>query len=219
MFPSAPDLVRHVRLLTGAVSVTAVPPPAPPPLSVGDLATVVLAGPPTAGDTRVIAVDGPSGSGKSTFASRLAAALGAPVVAMDDLYPGWDGLEAGVARLRDEVLAPLARREPATWRRWDWAREEPGGWDCLAPGPAVVVDGVGSGARAVAGDIVLLVWVEAADDLRRRRALDRDGPAYGRHWDRWAGQERAHHDVERTRERADLTVSGGADGAWWWRAA
>lgn len=58
-----------------------------------ELADRVRAAPARAGGTRVVAVDGPAGSGKSTFAARLSAALGAPVVHLDDLIPGWTGLD------------------------------------------------------------------------------------------------------------------------------
>ncbi|WP_454229155.1 uridine kinase family protein [Propioniciclava flava] len=82
--------------------------------------------PPRCGATRVVAIDGLSGAGKTTLASLVAARLGAPVVHMDDLYPGWDGLAAGVAYLVDAVLRPLAVGEPARYRAWDWADERRG---------------------------------------------------------------------------------------------
>ena len=54
----------------------------------------------------IIAVDGRSGSGKTTLAQRLAATLrqhpvqGGPLtvleLSLENMYPGWDGLEAGV---------------------------------------------------------------------------------------------------------------------------
>jgi adenylylsulfate kinase-like enzyme len=56
----------------------------------------------------VIAVDGRSGSGKTSLAARLRSALHAPVVTLEDLYGGWDGLERGIDLLVSEVLEPLA---------------------------------------------------------------------------------------------------------------
>ena len=75
---------------------------------------------PRAGATTVVVVDGPSGSGKSTFATRLAAASGAGLLSLEDMYPGWDGLDEGAARLVSDVLEPLSRGEQPTVRRWDW---------------------------------------------------------------------------------------------------
>ncbi|MFM9126640.1 MAG: hypothetical protein ACKOTA_03585, partial [Solirubrobacterales bacterium] len=40
----------------------------------------------------------------------------------------------------------------------------------------------------------------------RRRALERDGEVFDRHWDRWSEQVEAHLERERTRERADVVV-------------
>jgi hypothetical protein len=58
--------------------------------------------------TRVIGIDGMSGSGKSGFARRLAAELGASVLGVDDLVPGWDALAESVSLLTEWVLRPLA---------------------------------------------------------------------------------------------------------------
>ena len=72
---------------------------------------------PRCGPVRLIAVDGPSGSGKSTLGAAIGAALDAPVVHMDDIYPGWDGLADAVPLVTTQVLEPLAvrpaRRIPA----------------------------------------------------------------------------------------------------------
>ena len=76
---------------------------------------------PRCGATSVVAIDGPSGAGKTDFAGSLAMSLpNAQLLHMDDLSPGWDGLDQAVADLHDQVLAPLARGERAAYRRWDW---------------------------------------------------------------------------------------------------
>lgn len=155
-------------------------------------------------------VDGPSGSGKSTLGERLAAALGgSPVLHMDDLYPGWDGLADAVPLLHERIVAPLAAGRAARYRRYDWVRgtyyaEE----HDLGRPPLLVVEGVASGARVVAAHTVLLAWVEAPRAERFRRGIERDGEAYRPHWERWARQEDVHFAAERTRERADLLVDG-----------
>jgi hypothetical protein len=160
----------------------------------------------------VVALDGPSGAGKTTLAKALAARLpDAAVVHLDDLYPGWDGLDAAVPLLVEHVLAPLAGPAPIVVPAWDWTRDAPGPArprpDLGPPRPAVVlVEGAGSGARACAPYLTALVWLEAPEPLRKERALARDGAAYAPHWDRWARQERRHAARERTRERADLVL-------------
>src|SRR6202042_2836673 len=61
-------------------------------MTVAELAARLAQTEPRLGRTRLIAVDGRSGSGKTWFAGRLARPLDAPVIHLDDLYPGWDGL-------------------------------------------------------------------------------------------------------------------------------
>ncbi len=56
----------------------------------------------------MLAIDGRTGSGKSTLAGRLAERLDAPIVQLEQLYPGWDGLQAGIDLLVEAVLVPLS---------------------------------------------------------------------------------------------------------------
>ena len=71
---------------------------------------------PRAGRTRVLAIDGRSGAGKSSLAAAMSGELGAPVVSLEDLYGGWDGLENGIDLLVSEVLEPLAAGRAALSR-------------------------------------------------------------------------------------------------------
>ena len=161
---------------------------------------------PGAGRTRVLAIDGRSGSGKTRLAADLGERLAAPVVALEDLYGGWDGLEHGIDLLVADVLEPLAAGRPALvprydWVAWEWARPRP-----LAPPPVLIVEGVGAGARRAAAFASLLVWLEVPADVRKKRALDRDGDTFAPHWDRWAAQEDALLAREQTPDRADIVV-------------
>lgn len=73
----------------------------------------------------------------------------------------------------------------------------------------LVVDGAGSGALAAAPYLSGLLWLEAADEVRRTRALGRDGDLYAPHWERWASQEEDFHARDDVRARADLTIVTG----------
>lgn len=173
------------------------------------LATRVLAARPRCGGTRLVCVDGRSGSGKTTFAGRLATALGgAPVLHMDEIYPGWDGLAGSVPLLHAGVIAPLLAGREAGYRRWDWATSAPAETVPLGRPPLLVVEGVGSGAHVIAAHAVLLVWMDAPREVRYGRGIARDGESYRPHWDRWAAQEDLHFAAEHTRDRADVHVDG-----------
>jgi hypothetical protein len=166
---------------------------------------LVDASEPRCGTTHLIAIDGPSGAGKTTFAADLAAALSAPTVHMDDLYPGWDGLRAGTWRLQDWVVAPLATGRPARYRRWDWGTAAYGDWVQLPPAEVVVVEGCGSGAMPAGRALSALVWVEADAAVRYARGIARD-PGFAPFWDRWAAQEGELYAADGTRARADLVI-------------
>jgi uridine kinase len=162
-----------------------------------------------AGRTRVVAIDGRSGAGKTRLAGALHAELGAPVVSLDDLYGGWDGLERGIDLLVTEVLEPLAAGRAARVPRYDWGAGDWADPAPLTPPDVLIVEGAGAGARRAAAFESLLVWLESPPSVRKKRALDRDGETFAPYWDRWAAQEDAMLARERTPERADLVLKTG----------
>jgi len=162
---------------------------------------------PRCGRTRVLAVDGRSGVGKTSLAAGLRAALGAPVVALEELYGGWDGLERGIDLLVAAVLEPLSAGRAARVPRYDWVAAA---WDApwvLEPPGLLIVEGVGAGARRAAAYASVLIWIEEPAPVRKKRALDRDGATFIPYWDMWAAQEEAMLAREHTTERADLVIT------------
>jgi uridine kinase len=163
---------------------------------------------PACGTTKVVAIDGPSGAGKTDFAAALAEHLpDSQVLHMDDLYPGWDGLEQAVTDLHDQVLAPLARGELAAYRRWDWGHDRHDHWQSLPATNLLIVEGVGSGAGPGRALESALIWLEADPEVRFRRGIERDGESYLPHWRRWAAHEKALFALDRTRSRADVIIN------------
>lgn len=164
--------------------------------------------PATLGSGRLVCIDGPAGSGKTTLADAVAAALGgAPVVHLDDLYPGWEGLPQVAARVLD-LLGPLSCDRPGRYRRYDWVAGGYAEEHEVTPGPWLVLEGVGAGQSGWARLTTLLVWVEVADDLRLARGIARDGEAMRGQWVSWMAQEQAHFARDATRARADVHVDG-----------
>jgi pantothenate kinase-related protein Tda10 len=193
-------------------------------LTPGALADWVLARPPApalpAGPA-VVAVDGRSGAGKTTLARAAAAAAtargaAAVVVHLDDLYPGWDGLEAVVPIVVQHVLAPLAGGAEVVVPTWDWEAARPGpARPVPALGPprprVVLLEGAGAGARAADPWLAGVVWVDAEATVRRSRALARDGDTYAPHWERWSAQEEAYARRERLPARATLVLDASGE--------
>lgn len=162
----------------------------------------------TLGTGRLVCVDGPAGSGKTTLADALRDQRpGAAVVHMDDLFEGWAGLPRIDAQL-DRLLGPLSEDRPGNYRRWDWHAHTWAEEVTVDPVDLLVLEGVGSGSLRAAGVTTVLVWIEAAYDVRMRRGLERDGDAFASHWEEWARAEADHFARHRTRERADLVLDG-----------
>jgi uridine kinase len=164
---------------------------------------------PTLGAGRLICVDGPAGAGKSSLAEAIVRLAPAPLVHMDDLYPGWDGLPKVAGQL-EGLLRPLAEGRTGSYRRYDWHLGRFAETVAVPPCELLVLEGVGSGSRLVADLVTVLVWVDAPYTLRIRRGIERDGDAFAPHWADWARAEGDHFAAENTAERADLVVDGTA---------
>jgi len=158
----------------------------------------------------VVLLDGRSGSGKTTLARALVEAWGGPValVRLDDIYPGWDGLEAASEHIREHVLEPLAAGGEPRWRRWDWTTDAPAEWHALDPSRPVLIEGCGALSRSTRALASFTLWVELDPQTRKRRALSRDGDAYRPHWDRWAAQEEAFIEREHPASLAGVVIDG-----------
>ncbi|WP_320514100.1 AAA family ATPase [Curtobacterium sp. CFBP9011] len=154
----------------------------------------------------IILVDGRSGTGKTTLGNALAAELDATLVHLDDIYPGWDGLQEAADAVVRDVLGV-----PAGYRRWDWARSEPADWVPVDASAPLVIEGCGALSRASAPLATFRVWLTADEGERRRRALDRDGEAFARQWERWARQEEAFIAAEAPQTLADEVLRSEED--------
>jgi uridine kinase len=164
--------------------------------------------PARAGECRILAVDGPSGAGKSSLAAAVAAELGAQIVPLDDLIPGWGGLRAGPELARRDVVEPIAAGRDGSYRRYDWVRGEYAEWHPVPRAEHLVIEGCGAGARDLAAYLSLLVWVDADIELRFERGMARDGETFRPHWTAWERESQAFFAQERIRERADVLVDG-----------
>ncbi|MDN5764289.1 MAG: hypothetical protein L0H96_05430 [Humibacillus sp.] len=191
----------------------------PEPERVATITALAVAATPRCSSTVVVAIDGTSGAGKTTLAQGVVAALAAlpgepggasttdvGLVHMDHLYPGWDGLQVAPDLLTTQVLAPIARGEPAAYRVWSWLRNEWKGSRAVAPSRFLVVEGCGSSVMPAGAYAAVRVFMEADRGLRMERGIARDGEAYRPNWQRWADQETALFDADGTRRRADLVI-------------
>jgi uridine kinase len=148
-----------------------------------------------------VLIDGRSGSGKTELARAIVALRPEyQLVRLDDVYPGWEGLDAASAAVPGILSA-------GRWREWDWLASSPGRWHELDGSRPVIVEGVGAISRASRGLADAAIWVELDDASRRVRAVERE-PDLAAHWDLWAAQELAFIAREGPRELADIVMAG-----------
>ncbi|MFE3206121.1 uridine kinase [Embleya sp. NPDC059237] len=172
------------------------------------LAACAVALRPSVGRTRLIVVDGIGGSGKTTFADTLAAHLpGAPVVRLDDFarpgdFFGW------LPRLREQLLAPLARHEAARCDIYDWPAYRIGGYREIPAAPVVILEGVGAARRELDTVTALRILVDTPAEVAAARTLERDGPGLAWFWRLWRVAEAAHLAADRPWDRPHVRVDG-----------
>ena len=160
----------------------------------------------------VLLIDGRAGSGKSTLADEVQNEFfklgeSAPrVIHLDDLYPGWDGLQLGVEYLQRAILNPLGRREVAHYQLIDWAAGERAEWREFAGGTPLIVEGCGAINRNSIESADLSVWLEESEEIRKERWLGREGNDV--HWAQWAAQELDFYAREGSSDLAGRVLGG-----------
>ncbi len=164
---------------------------------------------PSSAEYAITLVDGRSGAGKSHFAAELARAQGAVVVSIDDVYPGWDGLDAGSWHIHDYLVRPYLAGLTGRYRPWSWGEQHRGEWVEVPREVPLIVEGCGAIRRESITASSRRVWLETDDAVRRERALERDGHMYEPHWTRWALQEERFLALHHSRELATEIVNMG----------
>lgn len=159
---------------------------------------------PSCGPVRVIAVDGPSAAGKSTFAGRLARELGAPLIGSDDFPLPWDAKPLSWWPNAALILKELEQGRTAILKPYHWQTATYGEPRRIPPAPIVVLEGVGAAWQGCPA--AYRIWVDAPYEVRRLRALDRDGEEYLPAWESWALKEDEHYAADQTRAHADLVI-------------
>ena len=170
------------------------------------------------GQLPIVLIDGRAGAGKSQLAKGLSEAYfkldkqAARVVAMDDLYPGWEGLSSGSVYLYEKILRPLSQGETASWQVWDWLENKRGVNDEMAGnrefsgGTALIVEGCGSISRLTSEIADLTIWIEADSAIRKARFSARDAGKFDEYFGVWSAQEDEFYERENSQQLAQITI-------------
>lgn len=129
------------------------------------------------------------------------------MVSLDDVYPGWDGLDAGSHHVYRSVIEPLLGGEIGRYRRWDWSLVGHGEWVEVFHPTLVIIEGCGAIRREAPQLSSELYWLEAPEEVRRLRTRERDGDTFQGEWQRWALQEQRFLALHDSRGRASSILS------------
>ena len=182
-------------------------------MSLQDLAVKILSKP-CPHPVRLVAVDGRAGSGKSTLAERLAEALGnAPVFPLDD-FGSYVDIISRWPQFEEQVLVPLFQGRDARYQARDWEGDYAGNsfkdWKDLPFAKTVILEGVTSSRSALADRLAFSIWVDAPQEVRLQRGLDRDKgiPGIEELWRNFQAMEDRFFAEDDCRGRADVVVDG-----------
>lgn len=163
------------------------------------------------GDPPIVAIDGRGSSGKSTLARRLCRITpGSAVVHTDDIawahaVLDWTDL------LIDGIIRPVRAGAKVSYRPPKWDERGRAGAITVPVGLSLLlVEGVGSGRRSLAGHLDGVIWVETPLEVTARRTAVRVAAGETTEADcaAWMAEELPFVERERTWERALLTIDG-----------
>lgn len=162
---------------------------------------------------RIIGIDGPAGAGKTTLAGKLQAAFSDQVVHvihMDDLYDGWENaLTTQLTKVLENGIAkPVSQGKAYEYRKYDWLSASFGDLVRYPHPNLLILEGVGSGQKAIRKYLDQLIWIDIEADVGLNRVLRRDGDYIENHMRVWQMRESEHFKQENTRDCATIRFDG-----------
>ena len=160
----------------------------------------------------IIAIDGPAGAGKTTLAHEIYLAISlkmsVSVIHMDDLYDGWDNaLSADLTKVLRYLTEQHMQARPAKIRRYNWNASSFDDSEEIAASDLLILEGVGSGDRAIQDDLAALIWIDIDPDIGVNRVIDRDGAQVADEMRKWLGTQQKYFSQHSTREKADFILT------------
>jgi len=170
----------------------------------------------------VVCVDGLGGSGKSSLAEEIKKAIpGAVIIHGDDFFKpvrekkGTAGHASNVnedfdwSRFESQVLNKIRNGEQVSYQIYDWHRDELTDVVTIPEDAIIIIEGGYTSQQRFAEIYDYKIWVEASEDKRLRRILDRDGEHMRPYWENdWLPVERKYEQEQKPAQRADLVLDG-----------
>ena len=129
-----------------------------------------------------VGVAGGSCSGKSYLSNRLRGKLGIKILSMDDYYKGKDFMEQDNYDITDSIELGLFENHLSELRRWNWINKPiydfkeniRMGYESFKPEDKLIVEGLFCFYNRIRDLIDIKVFVDAYEDIRLNRGLERD---------------------------------------------
>lgn len=165
----------------------------------------------------IVAIEGGSASGKTTLSKILEGIYGATVFHMDDFFlqahqrtperfatPGgnidWE-------RFLEEVLVPLKKEEPVTYKSFDCSTFALGDPVTVNPSKVVIVEGAYSMHEKLAEYYDFSVFLDITEALQEERINKRNSPAMTeRFFKEWIPMEHLYFEGMKVKERCDMII-------------
>lgn len=164
-----------------------------------------------------LAIDGGSGSGKSTFADMLSKIYDCNVFHMDDFFLRAEqrtkaryeeiGGNIDKERFLPEVLIPLAKNEPFSYRAFDcstFSLTEP---QYVEPKPLSIIEGVYSMHQQFRKFYNFSVFLNISEDMQKKRINKRNPPELAkRFFNEWIPLENRYFNEFNIKDQCDLII-------------
>jgi uridine kinase len=167
-------------------------------------------------ERKIVTIDGPAGSGKTTLASALSlqleiAGFCVEVIHMDDLYNGWERALSEELTQTLQSIVEGYRGGEVSYNVYDWHQKNYTSTKTFLSPDVLILEGVGSGQRAIRYEIELAIWIEVEPQLALQRVIERDGKAIHdiqAFMVQWSIDQAAHFHNEGTQGAADYCIDG-----------
>jgi uridine kinase len=160
----------------------------------------------------IIAIDGPAGAGKTTLAREIVGLLSrsysATIVHMDDLYDGWENaLTSTLTSTLTEISSSHKGKKPISFSTFNWKTESFNPPTVTQSTELLILEGVGSGQRAIRESLSALIWIDIEVKAGLDRVLLRDGYEFEKEMKKWLTTQEQHFLIEATKNAADFILT------------
>ena len=159
----------------------------------------------------IVSIDGVAGSGKTTLAQRIKNDLSeVEIIHMDDLYDGWTNpLSTQLStRIVNQILTPYIDGIPTKYKKYNWLLEKFDEEVYVPPTKYLILEGVGSGQKALRHLVDISIWIEFNPQLGFERVIKRDGEMIRNQMLDFLIVQDEHFSQEKTSNFAHCTLNG-----------